>query len=169
MPLLDSFTVDHTIMPAPAVRRAKGMKTPCGDKLTVFDLRFYKPNKAKMTTEGAHTLEHLFAGFMREHLNSDKVEIIDLSPMGCQTGFYMSLIGEPKEETVAAAWEASMRDVLAVKSQNDIPELNVYQCGTYKMHSLQDAKVIANDVLTAGIGIMDNDALALDLSKVGQA
>jgi S-ribosylhomocysteine lyase len=155
MPLLDSFTVDHTIMPAPAVRRAKGMKTPSGDALTVFDLRFYVPNKAKMTTEGAHTLEHLFAGFMREHLNSDTVEIIDLSPMGCQTGFYMSLIGE--------------KDVLNVKSQNDIPELNVYQCGTYKMHSLQDAKTIANDVLTAGIGIMDNDALALDLSKVGQA
>ena len=169
MPLLDSFTVDHTIMPAPAVRRAKGMTTPSGDNLTVFDLRFYKPNKAKMTTEGAHTLEHLFAGFMREHLNSDKVEIIDLSPMGCQTGFYMSLIGEPAEETVAKAWEASMKDVLEVKSQNDIPELNLYQCGTYKMHSLQDAKTIANDVLTAGIGIMDNDALALDLSKVGQA
>ncbi|MEN8147935.1 MAG: S-ribosylhomocysteine lyase [Campylobacterota bacterium] len=169
MPLLDSFTVDHTIMPAPAVRRAKGMQTPSGDNLTVFDLRFYKPNKAKMTTEGAHTLEHLFAGFMREHLNSDTVEIIDLSPMGCQTGFYMSLIGEPEEETVAKAWEESMKDVLNVKSQNDIPELNVYQCGTYKMHSLQDAKTIANHVLNAGIGIMDNDALALDLSKVGQA
>jgi len=168
MPLLDSFTVDHTIMPAPAVRRAKGMKTPSGDKITVFDLRFYVPNKAKMTTEGAHTLEHLFAGFMREHLNSDTVEIIDISPMGCQTGFYMSLIGEPDEETVAKAWEESMRDVLEVKSQNDIPELNPYQCGTYKMHSLQDAKTIANDVLNAGIGIMDNDALALDLSKVNQ-
>ena len=169
MPLLDSFTVDHTIMPAPAVRRAKGMTTPSGDNLTVFDLRFYKPNKDKMSTEGAHTLEHLFAGFMREHLNTDSVEIIDLSPMGCQTGFYMSLIGEPKEETVAKAWEASMKDVLEVKSQNDIPELNIYQCGTYKMHSLQDAKTIATDVLNAGIGIMDNEALALDLTKVGQA
>ena len=169
MPLLDSFTVDHTIMPAPAVRRAKGMTTPSGDALTVFDLRFYKPNKAKMTTEGAHTLEHLFAGFMREHLNSKDVEIIDLSPMGCQTGFYMSLIGTPEEERVAKAWEASMKDVLEVKSQNDIPELNVYQCGTYKMHSLQDAKNIAQDVLNSGIGIMDNDALSLDLSKVGQA
>ncbi len=168
MPLLDSFTVDHTIMPAPAVRRAKGMKTPSGDKITVFDLRFYVPNKAKMTTEGAHTLEHLFAGFMRDHLNSDDVEIIDISPMGCQTGFYMSLIGDPDEERVAKAWEESMKDVLAVKSQNDIPELNLYQCGTYKMHSLQDAKTIANDVLTAGIGIMDNEALALDLSKVKQ-
>ena len=145
------------------------MTTPSGDALTVFDLRFYKPNKEKMTTEGAHTLEHLFAGFMRNHLNSDTVEIIDLSPMGCQTGLYMSLIGEPDEGTVAKAWAASMKDVLEVKSQDDIPELNVYQCGTYKMHSLQDAKTIANDVLSAGIGIMDNDALALDLSKVGQA
>lgn len=166
MPLLDSFTVDHTIMPAPAVRRAKGMQTPSGDKLTVFDLRFYKPNKEKMSTEGAHTLEHLFAGFMRDHLNSDTVEIIDLSPMGCQTGFYMSLIGEPDEATVANAWEASMKDILEVENQNDIPELNVYQCGTYKMHSLEDAKEIANDVLNAGIGVMDNDALKLDMSKV---
>ena len=28
MPLLDSFRVDHTIIPAPAVRVAKTMKTP---------------------------------------------------------------------------------------------------------------------------------------------
>lgn len=167
MPLLDSFTVDHTIMPAPAVRRAKGMQTPSADKITVFDLRFYKPNKAKMSTKGAHTLEHLFAGFMREHLNSDDTEIIDLSPMGCQTGFYMSVIGEPEEQRVADAWKASMEDVLNVKSQDDIPELNVYQCGTYTMHSLDDAKGIAQDVLDEGIGIMDNVALKLDLSKVG--
>lgn len=37
MPLLDSFTVDHTIMKAPAVRVAKTMKTPHGDEITVFD------------------------------------------------------------------------------------------------------------------------------------
>jgi len=44
MPLLDSFTVDHTIMGAPAVRVAKTMKTPHGDTITVFDLRFCRPN-----------------------------------------------------------------------------------------------------------------------------
>jgi S-ribosylhomocysteine lyase len=59
-----------------------------------------------------------------------------------------------------------MDDVLKVKTQNDIPELNVYQCGTYKMHSLADAKEIASAVLSKKIGIMDNDALALDESKV---
>ncbi len=166
MPLLDSFTVDHTIMPAPAVRRAKGMTTPSGDAITVFDLRFCKPNEAIMGEKGIHTLEHLFAGFMREHLNSGRTEIIDVSPMGCRTGFYMSVIGTPSETEVAEAWRASMEDILKVKSQNDIPELNVYQCGTYTMHSLDEAQAIAGDILKEGIGVMDNDALKLDLSKV---
>lgn len=166
MPLLDSFTVDHTIMPAPAVRRAKGMKTPSGDDITVFDLRFVQPNKEILSSEGIHTLEHLFAGFMRDHLNSDKVEIIDISPMGCRTGFYMSVIGTPDEKTVGDAWSASMEDILHVKEQKDIPELNVYQCGTYKMHSLEDAKEIAKKVLERGIGVMNNDDIALDLKKV---
>jgi S-ribosylhomocysteine lyase len=166
MPLLDSFTVDHTIMPAPAVRKAKGMKTPHGDDITVFDLRFVKPNEEILSQEGIHTLEHLFAGFMRNHLNSSDTEIIDLSPMGCRTGFYMSVLGKPNEERVVKAWEAAMKDVLNVQEQKDIPELNLYQCGTYKMHSLDDAKAIAQAVLNKDIDIMDNDALALDLSKV---
>ncbi|MEA1891667.1 MAG: S-ribosylhomocysteine lyase [Campylobacterota bacterium] len=167
MPLLDSFTVDHTIMPAPAVRKAKGMKSPSGDDITVFDLRFVKPNQEILSSEGIHTLEHLFAGFMREHLNSSTTEIIDISPMGCRTGFYMSVLGTPDEELVVDAWEASMKDILNVKNQEDIPELNIYQCGTYKMHSLADAHDIAQAVLKRDIDIMDNDALTLDMSKVG--
>jgi S-ribosylhomocysteine lyase len=166
MPLLDSFRVDHTIMPAPAVRVAKTMKTPRGDTITVFDLRFYKPNVEMMSNEGIHTLEHLYAGFMRQHLNSQSVEIIDISPMGCKTGFYMSLLGSPKEDEVVNAWKASMKDVLEVVSQNDIPELNVYQCGTYDMHSLDDAKKIAKDMLERGIGVMSNDELYLSENKM---
>lgn len=77
---------------------------------------------------------------MRDHLNGNGVEIIDISPMGCRTGFYMSLIGTPDEQRVADAWKAAMADVLKVKDQNQIPELNVYQCGTYTMHSLEEAQ-----------------------------
>ena len=161
MPLLDSFTVDHTKMIAPAVRVAKIMKTPCGDNIMVFDLRFCRPNKEILSEKGIHTLEHLFAGFMRDHLNSKKVEIIDISPMGCRTGFYMSLLGTPKAKKVAKAWKKSMKDVLKVKKQSDIPELNIYQCGTYKMHSLNEAKEIATTVLDRGIGIMSNKDLKL--------
>ncbi|MGC9422734.1 MULTISPECIES: S-ribosylhomocysteine lyase [Vibrio] len=161
MPLLDSFTVDHTRMQAPAVRVAKTMQTPKGDTITVFDLRFTLPNKAILSEKGIHTLEHLYAGFMRDHLNSDAVEIIDISPMGCRTGFYMSLIGRPSEEQVAHAWLAAMHDVLKVESQDNIPELNEYQCGTAAMHSLSEAKAIAKQVIDAGIQVNKNDELAL--------
>ncbi|ENT5896804.1 S-ribosylhomocysteine lyase [Campylobacter coli] len=162
MPLLDSFKVDHTKMPAPAVRLAKTMKTPKGDDISVFDLRFCIPNKDIMSEKGTHTLEHLFAGFMRDHLNSDLVEIIDISPMGCRTGFYMSLIGTPDEKSVAKAWEASMKDILNVSDQSQIPELNIYQCGTCAMHSLNEAKEIAQKVLNSTIGIMNNEELKLE-------
>ncbi|AXX85990.1 S-ribosylhomocysteine lyase [Malaciobacter marinus] len=166
MPLLDSFRVDHTIMPAPAVRVAKTMKSPSGDVITVFDLRFCVPNEKMLGEKGIHTLEHLFAGFIRSHLNSDKVEVIDVSPMGCRTGFYMSLLGNPSEEEVATAWKESMEDVLKVKSQNDIPELNKFQCGTYTMHSLDEAKQIAQDILDTKIGVMSNKELFLPEDKL---
>lgn len=166
MPLLDSFRVDHTIMDAPAVRVAKTMKSPSGDIITVFDLRFCKPNQDIMDTKGIHTLEHLFAGFIREHLNSTKVEIIDCSPMGCRTGFYMSVLGDPSEKKVAKAWKKAMKDVLKVKSKSDIPELNIYQCGTYKMHSLKNAKKISKKIVDSKILVLDNDKLYLSDKKI---
>ncbi len=110
MPLLDSFKVDHTRMHAPAVRVAKTMTTPKGDTITVFDLRFCIPNKEILPEKGIHTLEHLFAGFMRDHERQRRGNHRHF-PMGCRTGFYMSLIGTPSEQQVADAWLASMQDV----------------------------------------------------------
>ena len=127
----------------------------------VFDLRFCKPNIEILDERGIHTLEHLFAGFMREHLNGGGVEIIDISPMGCRTGFYMSVIGAPSELSVKEAWESSMRDILKLKSKEQIPELNIYQCGTAEMHSLDNAQKIATQTLDKGIGIMDTQNLLL--------
>lgn len=164
MPLLESFTVDHTIMPAPAVRKAKEMTTPHGDEITVYDLRFCRPNQTILSEKGIHTLEHLFAGFMRDNLNHNGCEIIDISPMGCRTGFYMSVIGRPNEKLVANAWLNSMHDILKV---HKIPEANEYQCGTYVMHSLEEAKAIAENVIAAGIGVMNNHEIKLDPNQIG--
>lgn len=166
MPVLESFCVDHTKMHAPAVRIAKTMDTPSGDLITVFDLRFCVPNEQIMDESATHTLEHLFAGFMREHLNNEKIEIIDISPMGCRTGFYMSLLGNPSEVDVAKAWEKSMEDIVRLKGQNQIPELNKYQCGTYTMHSLSGAQEVAKGVLAKGVGVMKNEDLSLDIDKI---
>jgi S-ribosylhomocysteine lyase len=158
MPLLDSFRVDHTRMLAPAVRLAKEIRQD-GFTVSVWDLRFCVPNKEILSVRGTHTLEHLFAGFMREHLK--EYTIIDISPMGCRTGFYLSAIGVPDAQQIVGAWRDSMRDILEVKSERDIPELNRYQCGTYLMHSLSQAKAIAGRVLEQGIGINDNADLRL--------
>jgi len=114
-----------------------------------------------MGEKGIHTLEHLFAGFMRDHLNGDGVEIIDVSPMGCRTGFYMSLLGAPSEERVAEAWMKAMNDVVAVERMEDIPELNEYQCGTFMMHSLEEAQDIAKEILEKGIGVNKNEDLKM--------
>ena len=166
MPILDSFTVDHTKMVGAGIRIAKQIDTPRGDKITIIDLRFCTPNKEILSEKGIHTLEHLFAGFMRKYLNSADVEIIDISPMGCRTGFYMSLLGDPTYLKIKYAWTHSMLDVLEVKKKKDIPELNRYQCGTYKMHSLKEAKKIARVVLNREIKELNNKDLKLDTDKI---
>jgi S-ribosylhomocysteine lyase len=81
----------------------------------------------------------------------------------------MSLLGTPKAKTVAKAWKASMEDVLGVKSESDIPELNVYQCGTCAMHSLDEAQKISKKVLKRGIGKMSNKALQMTKKQLKKA
>lgn len=103
---------------------------------------------------------------MRNHLNVKDAEIIDISPMGCRTGYYMSLMSKPANEAIVNAWKASMEDVLEVQSINYIHELNEYQCGSYTEHSLVDAKRIAKTVLEMGIGINRNEYLMLFEDKL---
>jgi S-ribosylhomocysteine lyase len=161
MPMLDSFLVDHVKMPTPGLRVAKHVKTPKGDIITVYDVRFAKPNKEIIDEKAMHTLEHLFAGYMRDNL--PKYDIIDISPMGCRTGFYMSVIGTPKDEEVIEAWRKSMQNILETDT---IPEANIYQCGSCYMHSLPGAKKVAKHILDSNIVIIDNKELALDINNI---
>ncbi|MEF3191518.1 MAG: S-ribosylhomocysteine lyase [Campylobacterales bacterium] len=158
---VESFSIDHTKMVTPGVRLAKRIETTKGERITVFDLRFCKPNVEIMDDKGMHTLEHLLAGAMRSHLDKDGVKIIDISPMGCRTGFYMSVIGEPSSEEVGRSLEASLRDVLEVKSLAEVPGANEVQCGSANLHSLEEAHRIAQKALERGFGVIDSDAIAL--------
>ena len=144
MPLLDSFTVDHTRMEAPAVRVAKKMNTPHGDEITVFDLRFCVPNQEVMPERGIHTLEHLFAGFMRDHLNGNGVEIIDISPMGCRTGFYLLTRGLTPAQALELTVD-SFRFMAAF--EGDIPGASEVECGNYGDMDLPAAKAEAAAML----------------------
>ena len=162
MPIIESFSVDHTKMKAPAVRLSKIMTTPKGDSIKIFDLRFCQPNRAMMPEKGLHTMEHLLATFFPEHLEPSKGEVIDISPMGCRTGFYVSVVGDPTEDDIVAAWKASMYSINAVKDLKEVPGINKYQCGSYQFHSLAEAHAIATAVLSVGIGVNFNEDLKID-------
>jgi S-ribosylhomocysteine lyase len=155
-PTVESFLVNHTKMKAPLVREAKIMETPSGDVITVFDLRFKTPNQEKMPWDGAHTMEHLLAGLIRKHLD---YKVIDVSGMFCFTGFYLSVIGRPSLEEVKIAWDKSMRDIRDY--DGEIGEANIFQCGSYKDHSLAEAKEIAISILERGISEIDNKSILL--------
>ncbi len=168
MSVVESFSVDHTKMAAPAVRLSKRLKTPSGDILSVFDLRMCKPNCEMMDGKGLHTLEHLLAGFIRDALNSGDVEVIDISPMGCRTGYYLSVIGKPSEEKVADGLTSALKRVSGIQSLKEVPGVNVYQCGSWEYQDLDAAKSLAAKVVSAGIGVNRNEDLLLDPALLGE-
>lgn len=136
-----SFDLDHTRVRAPYVRLAGRYAGPKGDVISKFDLRLVQPNRAELPTAALHTIEHLLAGYLRGSLG----DLIDASPMGCRTGFYLTLFGEPDEERVA---QALTRSLEAVRShEGEIPGCSEARCGNFRDHSLPGAKAWAERIL----------------------
>ncbi|CAM5207137.1 S-ribosylhomocysteine lyase OS=Ureibacillus acetophenoni OX=614649 GN=luxS PE=3 SV=1 [Ureibacillus acetophenoni] len=81
---VESFNLDHTKVAAPYVRLAGVKEGANGDVIRKYDIRFKQPNKAYMEMPALHSIEHLMAENIRNHTD----QVVDLSPMGCQTGFY---------------------------------------------------------------------------------
>lgn len=131
---VESFELDHTKVVAPYIRIAEVYEGKKGDKVTKFDIRFIQPNKDAMDMSGIHTLEHLLAVYLREETLGE--DIIDLSPMGCRTGFYLTAWGEKKVDDIETPILNSLAKVLTTK---EIPAANEVQCGNYKEHSLEQA------------------------------
>ncbi|MBV5191970.1 MULTISPECIES: S-ribosylhomocysteine lyase [Staphylococcus] len=137
---VESFNLDHTKVVAPYVRLAGKMQGENGDDIYKYDIRFKQPNKEHMDMPGLHSLEHLMAENIRNH--SDK--IVDLSPMGCQTGFYVSLINHKDYDDVLNIIEKTIQDVL---NATEVPACNEVQCGWAASHSLVGAQTIAREFL----------------------
>jgi S-ribosylhomocysteine lyase len=138
---VESFNLDHTLVKAPFVRLA-GVKAGIkGDVIHKYDIRFCQPNKEHMEMPALHSLEHMMAEFSRNH--TDK--IVDISPMGCQTGFYLSLINHDDYKEVMEIIEKTLRDVLTATA---VPACNEVQCGWAASHSLEGAQEIALKMLS---------------------
>ncbi|MGG6839606.1 UNVERIFIED_CONTAM: S-ribosylhomocysteine lyase [Mammaliicoccus sciuri] len=137
---VESFNLDHTIVDAPFVRLAGIKEGLNGDVIHKYDIRFKQPNKEHMEMPALHSLEHLMAENIRNH--TDKV--VDVSPMGCQTGFYASFINHDDYDDVLAILEATLKDV---EQAIEVPACNEVQCGWAASHSLEGARQLATEFL----------------------
>lgn len=137
---VESFNLDHRTVAAPYVRIADRKELPAGDVLTKFDVRFTQPNVEHLGSETVHSLEHLMAEHMRDHTG----DVIDVSPMGCRTGFYVLLSGDHTPADFAPVLEATLRDLLAA---TEVPAANEVQCGWGAHHTLEGAQQAARAFL----------------------
>lgn len=134
---VDSFNLDHTKVYAPFVRQAARKVGEKGDVVTKFDIRFCQPNQEFMTTGAIHTLEHLMAEYIRDEMEG----VIDLSPMGCRTGFYFTVWGEWTEEAIAGHLMNVLKKVAVW--DKPVPATTAEECGNYRDHDLEGAKKYA--------------------------
>ena len=139
---VESFNLDHRTVAAPFVRVADTKTLPLGDLLTKYDVRFCQPNTAHLPMPAVHSLEHLMA----EHIRNHSGHVIDVSPMGCQTGFYVLIAGEHTYDEFLDLLEATLVDVTHA---TEVPAANEVQCGWAASHSLPAAQDAARDFLSA--------------------
>lgn len=137
---VESFNLDHTKVVAPYVRLAGTTQGANGDVINKYDIRFCQPNKEHMDMPGLHSLEHLMAENIRNHHDT----VVDISPMGCQTGFYLAVINHDDYDNILEVLENTLNDVLKA---DEVPACNEIQCGWAASHSLDGAKEIAAKML----------------------
>ena len=138
---VESFNLDHTKVKAPYVRLVGTTEGANGDKVYKYDIRFCQPNKEHMEMPSLHSLEHMMAEFIRNHLDC----VLDIGPMGCQTGFYLSVINHANYEEILDVLEKTLNDVLTA---TEVPACNEIQCGWAASHSLEGAKEVAKKMLS---------------------
>lgn len=141
MPMnVESFNLDHRTVAAPYVRVADTKHLPGGDVLTKYDVRFCQPNVDHLEMPVVHSLEHTFA----EHVRNHSDDVVDFSPMGCQTGFYLLLVGEHPYEEVLDLVATTLQDVV---DASEVPAANETQCGWAASHTLTGAQDAARAML----------------------
>ncbi len=127
---IKSFTVDHDrLTPGIYISRTDG-------DVTTFDLRTRTPNAGDyMDTRTAHSVEHMFATYVRNGTLADRV--LYFGPMGCRTGFYL-LVREAEPAEVLSEVKATLQRILS--HGGPVFGASRKECGNYLDLSLDDAK-----------------------------
>lgn len=146
MPSVESFELDHDAVGAPYVRH-------CGEhegNINKYDVRLLQPNEEFMNPAEIHTMEHLLAYGVREQVEElgYDLEVIDISPMGCQTGFYLIVRGTPTIEEVIQVVVNAMQSVIDAEV---IPATTRKECGQYQLHDFEGAKNRAQNFISSSL------------------
>ena len=130
MERIKSFQINHNILePGFYISREDG-------DIVTYDLRTRKPNMGDyMDNATMHSLEHMFATFVRNSDISDKV--IYFGPMGCQTGFYL-LVKDLAPVAVFEKTKEILKQILAY--EGPVFGASAIECGNYRNLDLGLAK-----------------------------
>ena len=136
---IPSFTIDHN-------RLLRGIYVSRLDKIgdeyiTTFDIRMKEPNREPAMDQAAlHTLEHLVATYLRNHVEWGK-RIVYWGPMGCQTGNYLLLAGKYEPSDILELMRNAFQFV--ANFEGVVPGATPQDCGNYQLHNLSLARVEA--------------------------
>lgn len=131
MERIASFTVNHdTIEAGLYISRIDG-------DIVTYDMRTRKPNMGDyMDNLTMHSVEHMFATYVRNSQISDKV--IYFGPMGCQTGFYL-LVRDENSDTVLKVIKSVLKQI--IEHDGEIFGNKREECGNYRNLNLDAAKL----------------------------
>ena len=143
MEKIASFTVNHLVLePGIYVSRQDHFDDVI---ITTFDLRMTTPNKEPvMNTAEIHTIEHLGATYLRNHLMW-KDRIVYFGPMGCRTGFYLLCEGDLTSRDIVPLVKGLFEFIRDF--EGTIPGAEARDCGNYLDQNLPMAKYLASRYL----------------------
>lgn len=143
MEKIASFTIDH-IKLEPGIYVSR--KDFIGQEvITTFDLRMTSPNdEPVMNTAEMHTIEHLAATFLRNHIDY-KDRTIYFGPMGCRTGFYLLLSGDLESKDIVPLMIEMYEFIRDFK--DEVPGASAKDCGNYLDMNLGMANYLAKRYL----------------------
>ena len=145
MQKIPSFIIDHTRL-EPGIFVSRRDVTPSGDVITTFDVRLTRPNReAAVSPQALHAMEHLAATFLRNH-PVWKEKIVYWGPMGCCTGNYLIVQGQPSSEDMISLLRETMAFI--VDYTGDIPGATARDCGNYTFMDLEGARSAARAFLS---------------------
>ena len=80
---------------------------------------------------------------MRDHVDN----VIDVGPMGCQTGFYVTVVNQDAQGGLSGFLDTLAATLQDVVDAAEVPASNEVQCGWAASHDLAGAQATARDFL----------------------